>query len=167
MNKPMSKNNDFIFPVYIYSKILEQIMKLCRDSSKEIFGYLIGNILMWKNDLYIIIEDQLFIDNAVYSHQFSTSQIEGTAGEYEKKFQKLKNLKKNDSLRIVGWWHSHPSFGCFLSSTDLHTQEYFFPESYQVALVVDPINVEFKFFTLDKKSGLGYKALSNAIISSK
>lgn len=167
MNKPMSKTNDFTFPVYIYNNTLEQIIKLCRDSSKEIFGYLIGNILKWKNDLYIIIEEQLFIDDGVYSQQFSTSQIEGTAGEYEKEFQKLKNLKKNDNLRIVGWWHSHPNFGCFLSSTDLHIQEYFFPESYQVALVVDPVNDQFKFFTLDKKSGLGYKAISNAIISSK
>ncbi len=30
--------------------------------------------------------------------------------------------RKNDNLRIVGWWHSHPNFGCFLNPTDLDTQ---------------------------------------------
>lgn len=41
---------------------------------------------------------------------------------------------------VVGWYHSHPGFGCWLSSTDINTQASF--ESLNpraVALVVDPI----------------------------
>mmetsp|Transcript_4044 Transcript_4044/g.8119 ORF Transcript_4044/g.8119 Transcript_4044/m.8119 type:complete len:311 (+) Transcript_4044:45-977(+) len=41
---------------------------------------------------------------------------------------------------VVGWYHSHPGFGCWLSSTDVNTQSSFealHPRS--VALVVDPI----------------------------
>lgn len=41
---------------------------------------------------------------------------------------------------VVGWYHSHPGFGCWLSSTDINTQSSFeqlHPRS--VALVVDPI----------------------------
>ena len=163
----MSIGEDFVFPVYIYEEVLEQIKDLSNNSEKEIFGYLIGDILKWKEKIYIVIEEQLFIEGAIHSHQFSTSQIEGKAGEYEKEFQKMKINKKNDNLRVVGWWHSHPDFGCFLSPADLQTQEYFFPESYQVALVVDPVRDEFKFFTVDKTSKSKYKAVSNAIISSK
>ena len=163
----MSIDKDFIFPVYIYENILVQIKEFSRKSKKEIFGYLIGNILKWKEIIYIVIRDQIFIKGAVHSHQFSTSQIEGTAGEYEKQFQNLKIKKQDDNLRIVGWWHSHPGIGCFLSSTDFRTQEFFFPESYQVALVVDPIREEFKFFTLDKVSEKKYKSISNATISPK
>ncbi len=163
----MSIDYDFVFPVYIYNEILEKIIELCKASSNEIFGYLIGNILKWNDTLYIIIEDQLFINNTIHNNRFSTFQIEGTAGQYEKEFQKLKNLKNNDCLRIVGWWHSHPDFGCFLSDTDLHTQEFFFPESYQVALVVDPIRDVFQFFTLEKQLESNYKTISYAIISSK
>ena len=162
----MTIDEDFIFPVYIQEEILEQIKKLSKDSEKEIFGYLIGKILKWKDKIYIIIQEQLFIKGAIDSNQFSTSQIEGKAGEYEKKFQTLKINRSDNDLRVVGWWHSHPGFGSFLSATDLHTQEYFFPEPYQVALVVDPIKDGFKIFTLDKKSKSRYKALSNAIISS-
>lgn len=163
----MSIEEDFVFPVYIYDNVLNRIKELSNNSEKEIFGYLVGNLLKWKEMIYVIIEEQLFIEDAVHSNQFSTSQIKGKAGEYEKKFRNLKNKKMNENLRIVGWWHSHPDFGCFLSSTDLHTQEYFFPESYQVALVIDPIRDEFKFFTLDKASEKEYKAISNAIISTK
>ena len=162
----MPIEEDFVFPVYIYEKVMEQIQELSNNFEKEIFGYLVGNLLKWKETIYIIIEEQLFIEGAIHSNKFSTSQITGQAGEYEKEFKKLKNEKKDEDLRIVGWWHSHPNFGCFLSSTDLHTQEFFFSEPYQVALVIDPIRDEFKFFTLDKSSKKKYKAVSNAIISS-
>ncbi|MFW9866805.1 MAG: Mov34/MPN/PAD-1 family protein [Candidatus Thorarchaeota archaeon] len=162
----MVTEKDFIFPVYIYEEVLDHIKNLSNNTDKEIFGYLIGKILKWKAKIYIIIQEQLFIEGTVHSHKFSTSQIEGKAGEYEKEFQKLKENKKDNYLRVVGWWHSHPGIGCFLSNTDLRTQEYFFPESYQVALVVDPIRDEYKFFTLGKSSKKNYKSINNAIISS-
>ena len=161
-----SFEKDFTFPVYIHEIILNHIKNLCKSSNKEIFGYLVGLILKWKNNKYIIIKEQIYIENAVRSNRFRTSQIEGTAGEYEKEFQKLKQTMKDQNLLVLGWWHSHIDICCFLSLTDIHTQVYFFPDPYQVALVVDPIRNESKFFTLDKNSERGYKALSYAIISS-
>ncbi len=163
----MNINENYVFPVYIYEYVLKEIKQLCKASKLEIFGYLSGNISKWKEKIYILIEDQLFIKGAVHSNQFSTSQIRGTAGKYEEKFQKLRLKRKNNNLRIVGWWHSHPGFGCFLSKTDLHTQEFFFPQSYQVALVVDPVKNIFNFFNIDKNSSKGYKKISYAIISSQ
>lgn len=41
--------------------------------------------------------------------------------------------------QIVGWYHSHPSFGIFLSGHDLFIHENFFNAPSQVAVVVDPI----------------------------
>ncbi|MCC7342860.1 MAG: Mov34/MPN/PAD-1 family protein [Bryobacterales bacterium] len=40
--------------------------------------------------------------------------------------------------RIVGWYHSHPGFGIFLSRQDLFIHENFFSASTQVAWVYDP-----------------------------
>jgi len=41
---------------------------------------------------------------------------------------------------VVGWYHSHPGFGCWLSSTDINTQSSFEAlNSRAVAIVVDPI----------------------------
>ncbi|KAF9184147.1 multicatalytic endopeptidase [Haplosporangium sp. Z 767] len=41
---------------------------------------------------------------------------------------------------VVGWYHSHPGFGCWLSSVDVNTQQSFEQlNSRAVAVVVDPI----------------------------
>lgn len=41
--------------------------------------------------------------------------------------------------RIVGWYHSHPNFGIFLSEHDLFVHRHVFADPSQVALVIDPI----------------------------
>jgi proteasome lid subunit RPN8/RPN11 len=48
--------------------------------------------------------------------------------------------------QIVGWYHTHPSFGLFLSQYDEFIQRNFFAEPGQVALVVDPIAGELAWF---------------------
>ncbi len=48
-------------------------------------------------------------------------------------------------LSIVGWYHSHPGFGVFLSDYDTFIQQNFFSGDGQVALVVDPVAGEFGF----------------------
>ena len=159
----MTIEENYVFPVYIKEDTIKKIILYCKSFEKEIFGYLIGNILKWDDKIYVKIEDVLFILGAIHSEDFSTAQIEGTAGKYESKFQRLKKKSQNSSLRIVGWWHSHPDFGCFLSNTDLTTQKYFFPESYQVALVVDPIRDELGFYTLADGSEKGYRPISYAV----
>jgi proteasome lid subunit RPN8/RPN11 len=40
--------------------------------------------------------------------------------------------------QIVGWYHSHPGFGIFLSGHDLFIHENFFSSPSQIALVIDP-----------------------------
>jgi len=41
--------------------------------------------------------------------------------------------------RIVGWYHTHPGFGVFLSEPDLFIHANFFNSSFQVAMVIDPL----------------------------
>lgn len=48
---------------------------------------------------------------------------------------------------IVGWYHSHPGFGVFLSEYDIFIQENFFGAPGQVALVVDPLAGTYGFLT--------------------
>lgn len=39
---------------------------------------------------------------------------------------------------IVGWYHTHPHMGVFLSHYDAWLHNHFFPEPWQVALVMEP-----------------------------
>ena len=112
---------DFIFPVYVYETTIKEIKLLSQNAKSEIFGYLIGNILKWKGKVYVLIEESVFLLGAIYSDKFNTSQIEGTAGMYQKKFQRIKKKKSNENLRVIGWWHSHPGFKVMMSHIDIRT----------------------------------------------
>jgi proteasome lid subunit RPN8/RPN11 len=46
--------------------------------------------------------------------------------------------KNHNGKRIVGWYHTHPRMGIFLSHYDTWLHNNFFREPWQVALVVEP-----------------------------
>ncbi len=46
---------------------------------------------------------------------------------------------KYTALKIVGWYHTHPDFGIFLSDRDRFIHEHFFSGPGQIAHVMDPI----------------------------
>ena len=47
---------------------------------------------------------------------------------------------------LVGWYHTHPRMGVFLSSYDTWLHMHFFPEPWQVALVIEPFGGSGGFF---------------------
>ncbi|NQW73632.1 MAG: LysM peptidoglycan-binding domain-containing protein [Actinobacteria bacterium] len=49
-------------------------------------------------------------------------------------------------LSIVGWYHTHPGFGLFLSDYDVFIQQNFFGSQGQIAMVIDPLIGEFGYF---------------------
>lgn len=53
----------------------------------------------------------------------------------------LEMLKQTDrSENVVGWYHSHPGFGCWLSGVDVNTQQAFEKlDERNISVVVDPI----------------------------
>ena len=46
--------------------------------------------------------------------------------------------ERNQGERLVGWYHSHPGHGVFLSAYDQFIHTSFFPEEGQIAMVIDP-----------------------------
>jgi proteasome lid subunit RPN8/RPN11/LysM repeat protein len=54
--------------------------------------------------------------------------------------------RDHPDLRIVGWYHSHPGFGIFLSEYDKFIQSSFFSDPKMLALVVDPHSGEHGWF---------------------
>jgi hypothetical protein len=66
-----------------------------------------------------------------------------------------KILKGEIKGRIIGWYHSHPGFGLFMSSTDVSTQKNLQQFSSKVtALIVDPDDGEHGFFTIHDTEGV-------------
>ncbi|MEM8859961.1 MAG: hypothetical protein AAGD96_16655 [Chloroflexota bacterium] len=61
----------------------------------------------------------------------------------------LENYPDEDQI-IVGWYHTHPGFGIFLSNMDLFIHRNFFPQKWHVALVLDPVNFKSGYFCWNK-----------------
>ena len=47
---------------------------------------------------------------------------------------------------LIGWAHSHPGHGIFLSRTDLQTQALWFAQVWSLAMVFDPVSGEYGVF---------------------
>jgi proteasome lid subunit RPN8/RPN11 len=49
------------------------------------------------------------------------------------------SAQRNPELAVVGWYHSHPGHGVYLSGTDRRTQAAWFRRLDHIALVIDPV----------------------------
>ncbi len=57
----------------------------------------------------------------------------------------------NEEAVIVGWYHTHPGFGIFLSGMDLFIHQNFFTQKWHIALVLDPLARKSGFFCWDRR----------------
>lgn len=141
----MSDIND-IYEVYISLNALKKSLEHVNlNKDVEVLGFLIGDFYLWNKKGYTLIEDSWPIES-ISKH----NMVEPNIGSLAKALNKLnKKLKRNI---IVGWYHSHPGYGCFLSPIDIQTQKSFFTKPYHVALVIDPIRMNLNFFKLTNNS---------------
>jgi proteasome lid subunit RPN8/RPN11 len=127
--------------LYIQQDVYKKILKLSSSNvDKEIGSILLGKDVNFLGKMHIIIED--FIE-AKYtdSTNFSLTFTHETWNYIHKEMD-----KKNKNLKIIGWHHTHPNYGIFLSDYDLFIQENFFNLPFQIAMVVDPIKNLTGFF---------------------
>ncbi|HFQ94404.1 MAG TPA: hypothetical protein ENK32_10370 [Anaerolineae bacterium] len=64
---------------------------------------------------------------------------------------RLREKYPDDTAVIVGWYHTHPGFGIFLSGMDLFIHQNFFTQIWHVAYVLDPRARTSGFFTWDRE----------------
>ena len=103
------------------------------DASVEICGVLVGR---WgRDDLgpFAEVTDYIRCDSASSKFAEVTFTHESWAQINEQMDSKFVDK------RIIGWYHSHPDFGIFLSDRDCFIHEHFFSGPGQVAYVVDPV----------------------------
>ena len=115
--------------VVIEGEVLRQIRQHARSNSKtEVCGVLIGG----ENGSGLKITARIAGLNAAQAGTYVTF----TQDTWEHIY-KIKDKDYPDE-RIVGWYHSHPGFGVFLSDHDTFIHKNFFSAPLQVAWVYDP-----------------------------
>ncbi len=120
--------------VYIRQEVYKRIEKLAKEEmSKEVGSILLGEYIDGETEKSVIISD--FIEAKYTDATAATLTFTHETWDYVYKEKE----KKYPDKAIVGWQHTHPGYGIFLSSYDLFIQENFFNLPWQVAYVVDPI----------------------------
>ncbi len=133
--------------IYISQPVYNEIHKFTQNkTTNESGGMLIGSVIEEFGKTNIIIKG--FIE-AKYCEATPTT-LKFTHETWD--FVHKEMDRKYPGQKIVGWIHTHPNFGIFLSEYDKFIQENFFKEEYQIAYVVDPIqNIEGFYFWINGK----------------
>ena len=67
----------------------------------------------------------------------ASTQLTFTHDSWNAIYEQLE--KEPEGTSLIGWFHSHPNFGVFLSDHDKFIQSNFFKQDGQITIVVDPI----------------------------
>ena len=115
--------------VVFSTEVLRRIRQHARSSmSAEICGVLIGEMSVGATVVEAAIEGE--------DTQQGGSHVTFTQDTWSHIYAAKDS--KYPEKRIVGWYHSHPGFGVFLSDHDTFIQRNFFSDPGQVAWVYDP-----------------------------
>ncbi len=133
--------------IYILQSVYKEIHKFTQNkTTNESGGMLVGTILEEFGKTNIIISG--FVEAKYCEATPTTLKFTHETWEYVHK----EIEKKHPGKKIVGWIHTHPDFGIFLSEYDKFIHQNFFNEDYQVAYVVDPIQkIEGFYFWINEK----------------
>ena len=127
-------------PIFIHENILEEIIEFSeQDLSRERGGFLLGGL---HRDVYVYVEIRHFLP--AHAAQSRAASLTFTHDTWSTMNRQVESQFPNE--HVVGWQHTHPGFGVFLSGYDVFIHRNFFKQPWQVALVVDPKRQELGFF---------------------
>lgn len=120
------------FRIYIDESAFDRI---CNNAEKtrEVGGILVGDVLKDKNGPFIKVDHVI---EALHAEEKGT-ELTITHETWNHIHEQMD--KTHAGKRILGWYHTHPNFGIFLSEQDQFIQQSFFNLAFQVALVYDPV----------------------------
>ncbi len=119
--------------VVLTREALEQMWEHARsDTSKEVGGLLLGQVARSGDAVLVIVEHALVAEHTDATQGHVTFTHETWRDWYERIDRDFPDKQ------IVGWYHTHPGFGIFLSQFDTFIQDNFFTKPWHVAVVIDP-----------------------------
>ncbi|MGE5389884.1 MAG: hypothetical protein ACM3PE_02360 [Deltaproteobacteria bacterium] len=129
------------YPVYVNMLVWRQLWQYaCDNKDREIGGVLLGSVLHDDSGEGLNIQAYLpgrhmeeTLANLTFTHKTWTDIN-----------QRL--MREHNDKRIIGWFHTHPGHGIFMSRYDLYIHQNYFAGEGQVAVVFDPVHNSAGFF---------------------
>ncbi len=111
------------------------------DTGVELGGVMLGG-------QYVDDEGQPFV---LVTDSLRAKHYESTKGSFKFTHDTWAQITRErdefpDDLQMVGWYHTHPDWGVFLSGMDMFICDNFFNKKLDVALVIDPCRQDRGFF---------------------
>lgn len=113
------------------------------SEDKEVMGLIIGTIYHDNNGEYGVVSKAITSDLIAdrVSVKFDPGAMEGL-------FDAVDEMESDE--QIIGWYHSHLGYGCYMSETDITTQDTIFGGETGFAVVIDPMMQELAVFDSTK-----------------
>lgn len=133
-------------PIYVdLDAMLDMESHAQSNTNVELGGVLLGGQYVdSENRPFVIVSDCLRADH-----------YEATKGSFKFTHDTWSDISRRleefpEDLRMVGWYHTHPDWGVFLSGMDLFICENFFNKPLDLALVIDPCRGDRGWFQWSK-----------------
>lgn len=133
---------DHDLPIYVDLDVMREMeLHAESDTEVELGGVLLGGQLEDADGHpFVIISDSL-----------RAQHYENTRGSFKFTHETWREITRQrdafpDDLQMVGWYHTHPDWGVFLSGMDTFICDHFFNKKMDVALVIDPCRGDRAFF---------------------
>jgi proteasome lid subunit RPN8/RPN11 len=131
--------------IYIDKQVYDAIhLHGAANPQREVVGILLGSVSedsvgTYRVDIAGIVKSDSAPGNqtqAQFTHEVWLQLVESAKRDYP-------------NQKVVGWYHTHPGFGAFMSDDDVNSHRLAFSHPWHVAAVCDPIKNELCFFGWD------------------
>lgn len=146
--------------IYLHNRAKSTILQHAGETpGREVGGALVGGLYKWRDPQQQSPQVHLFIEitNSVRGHftRGSSTSLTFTADTWS---QIVSDVERHfPEKRIVGWYHTHPGHGVFLSAPDKFIQNNFFAHGGQLALVIDHVGRRAAFFIGSEREPGGFQ----------
>ncbi len=119
------------YPIFFQQEAVIALQDHLKSSpTQAIFGFLIGDVYRDPEAgvLYTVIDKTLKLSQPIYGDK--------TEVVVSRLWDRMQEQLKKASASLLGWYHSHPGQGGFLTAHDVETHGKFFTEPWHVAVLV-------------------------------
>jgi proteasome lid subunit RPN8/RPN11 len=119
------------YPIFFQQEAVIALQEHLKSSpTQAIFGFLIGDVYRDPETgvLYTIIDKTLRLSQAIYGDK--TEVVVGRL------WDRMQEQLTRAAGVLLGWYHSHPGQGGYLTAHDVETHDKYFTDPWQVAVLV-------------------------------
>ena len=145
-------------PIFVDMDVMRDMEGHARTNTQvELGGVLLGG-------KFVDQDGQPFV---MVKEALRAEHYEATRGSFKFTHETWEQITREreqfpEDLHLVGWYHTHPNWGVFLSGMDTFICDHFFNDDLDVDLVIDPCQGDRGWFFWDQSSGTRQKSRLNA-----